>query len=41
LRIDQMLAGERLAWRGYRTFDLGFSEHRAQQGVLTNPRVEK
>lgn len=37
LRIDHMLAGPRLRWRGYRTWDLGFSDHRAQQGVLTIP----
>ncbi|MEI6474553.1 MAG: hypothetical protein WCO75_04100 [Planctomycetota bacterium] len=40
LRIDQMLAGARLEWRGYRTFDLGFSEHRAHQGVLAVPRSD-
>ena len=34
LRIDAMLAGPTLDWRGYRTFDPGIGEHRAQQGIL-------
>lgn len=34
LRIDHMLAGERLEWVGYRTADLGCREHRAQVGVF-------
>ena len=34
LRIDAMLAAPAIGWRSYRTIDLGFSDHRAQQGVL-------
>lgn len=33
-RIDAMLAGGRAEWRRFRTVDLGWGEHRAQQGIL-------
>lgn len=33
-RIDAMLGGKRAEWRGFRTIDLGWGEHRAQQGVF-------
>lgn len=34
LRIDHMLAGRRVQWVGYRTADLGYSDHRAQVGTI-------
>jgi hypothetical protein len=34
LRIDHMLAGRRVQWVGYRTVDLGYSDHRAQVGIV-------
>ena len=41
LRIDAMLAGPGLDWRGYRTFDTGIGEHRAQQGILRAASAER
>ena len=41
LRIDAMLAGPTLDWRGYRTFDPGIGEHRAQQGILRAASAER
>lgn len=42
LRIDAMLAGPALEWVRYRTLDLGFGAHRAQQGIfVATPAAER